>query len=228
MTSLAWVALTVGIYALAESIHARTGKRPWAHPVLITVCVLIPTLQYSQTPAQEFADATRPISFFLGPAVVSLGWVLYRQWTAIVSRWFAILISLSVGSTLGVLSAAGIARWMGASSIMTASIAPKSVTSPIAMAIAEKTGGNPAIAAFIILWVGIFGAVVGPYFLYLLKIKNKFAIGLALGAAAHGVGTSQAVQMGPEEAAASSIALCIQGVLTALVTPFLLHWMGVQ
>lgn len=127
--TLFWVSLTLGIYAIGEFFYTRSGRKPWAHPVLLAACTLIPILKFSGTPAPDFAEATRPISFFLGPAVVSLGFVLHRQWEEIRARWMAVLGSLFVGSTLGVLSAVGLAILFKASQIMVISIAPKSVTS---------------------------------------------------------------------------------------------------
>jgi predicted murein hydrolase (TIGR00659 family) len=154
--------------------------------------------------------------------VVALGVPLYLRLEEIKRRGKAILISILLGSVVGVISAAGIAATLGASKEVISSLAPKSVTTPIAMGIAEKLGGIPPLTAAIVIATGILGAVLGPSFLKILKIKSATAFGLAMGAASHGIGTARAVEEGEVQGAISGLALCLNGIFTAILTPFLI------
>jgi putative effector of murein hydrolase len=118
------------------------------------------------------------------------------------------------------------AKLLGASRAVIATLAPKSVTTPIAMAIAEKLGGIPALTASVVILVGVFGAMVGPLLLCVLGVRSRTAWGLALGAAAHGVGTARAMEEGEIEGATSALAICLNGLATALFAPPLLRLLG--
>jgi len=131
----------------------------------------------------------------------------------------SILTSLFVGSLTGIISVILICKAMGASDILIASIQPKSVTTPIAIEIAEKTGGIPSLTAVIVVAVGIFGSMAGPFILKKLGVENRIAKGLALGASAHGIGTSVAIQIGAIEGAISGLAIGIMGIMTAILVP---------
>jgi len=135
----------------------------------------------------------------------------------------SILLSLFVGSLLGILSVVGVAYLLGAGQDIALSMEPKSVTTPIAIALSEQSGGIPALTAVVVVISGIIGGIIGPPLFKLLRIKDRIAKGLALGAAAHGVGTSVAIQMGALEGAIGGLAIGIMGVWTSLLIP-LLHY----
>jgi putative effector of murein hydrolase len=167
------------------------------------------------------------ISFLLSPAVVALGAVLFSQRSEIFKKRKAILISVIAGSFTGVVSAAGIAILLKANPQIVATLAPKSVTAPIALEISRISGGIPSLTAAICISVGVFGAVVGPMFLKLLKITSPGAFGFAMGAAAHGIGTARALEDGELQGAAGGLAIGLNGVITAILTPILLKLFGI-
>ena len=144
---------------------------------------------------------------------------LYEQMKNLKGNVVSILTSLFVGSLTGIISVILICKAMGASDILIASIQPKSVTTPIAIEIAEKTGGIPSLTAVIVVAVGIFGSMAGPFILKKLGVENRIAKGLALGASAHGIGTSVAIQIGAIEGAISGLAIGIMGIMTAILVP---------
>lgn len=189
---------------------------------MVAILVLMAFLTVSGIRYEDYFQGGRVISFFLGPSVVALGVPLYVQLEEIRKRGRAILVSTAVAAVVGVLSAAGTAALLGASAPVVASLAPKSVTTPIAMGIAEKIGGIPSLTAAIVIATGILGAVIGPGVLRLCGVRHPVAFGLAMGAASHGIGTARAVEEGEVQGAAGGLAICLNGIATALMTPLLM------
>ena len=210
--------LVVGTY-VASTILYRKTKIGLLHPLLTSILVIIAVLQITGISYETFREGSRIINFMLGPTVVALGYVLYEQMKNLKGNVVSILTSLFVGSLTGIISVILICKAMGASVILIASIQPKSVTTPIAIEIAEKTGGIPSLTAVIVVAVGIFGSMAGPFILKKLGVENRIAKGLALGASAHGIGTSVAIQIGAIEGAISGLAIGIMGIMTAILVP---------
>lgn len=194
------------------------------NPVLLTIAGLIFFLKGMKLEYETYFEGAQIISFFLGPAVVALAVPLYMQFDQLKKNAVAILISIVVASVSGILSVMGIAWLLGGSPDVILSLAPKSVTTPIAMGIAEKIGGIPSLTAVLVVITGIFGAVFGPGFMKLIRIKSKIAVGLAIGAASHGVGTSRIVEEGETEGAMGGLAICLNGIATAIFAPILLSF----
>ena len=210
--------LVVGTY-VASTILYRKTKISLLHPLLTSILAIIAVLQIAGISYETFREGSRIINFMLGPTVVALGYVLYEQMKNLKGNVVSILTSLFVGSLTGIISVILICKAMGASDILIASIQPKSVTTPIAIEIAEKTGGIPSLTAVIVVAVGIFGSMAGPFILKKLGVENRIAKGLALGASAHGIGTSVAIQIGAIEGAISGLAIGIMGIMTAILVP---------
>ncbi|MES2765098.1 MAG: LrgB family protein [Bacteroidota bacterium] len=225
-TPLISILITLGIYVFAQKLFLRF-KSPFLNPVLLSICTLIFFLKISGIEYAEYIEGGKFISFLLSPAVVALGAVLYSQRSEIFKKRKAILISVIAGSCVGIMSAAGIAILLKANPQIVATLAPKSVTAPIAIEISRMTSGIPSLTAAICIAVGVFGAVVGPMFLKLLKIKSGAAWGFAMGAAAHGIGTARALEEGELEGAAAGLAIGLNGILTAILTPILLKLFGI-
>ncbi|HEX2188896.1 MAG TPA: LrgB family protein [Longimicrobiaceae bacterium] len=222
------VAATVGVYALAVRLQRRLGLMV-LHPVLVSIVALIAALEALGVDYAAYDRGGRLLSFWLGPAVVALGVPLYRQVEAIRRRARAVLVSLAAGAAVGILSACLTAAALGASPEVVRSLAPRSVTTPIAIEVARRAGGLPALSAVVVILSGVLGAAVGPPLLRALGVRSRTAVGLALGAAAHGVGTARAVEEGEVEAAGAGIAIGLMGVATALLVPpalALLAWLG--
>lgn len=222
------LAATLAVYAAARVLQRRTGS-VLLHPVLVSIVVLIAALRLLGIDYGTYDEGGRVLTFLLGPAVVALGLPLERQMEEIGRRGRAVLVSLGVGSVVGVVSAVGTAVLLGASGVVVRSLAPRAVTTPIAIGIAERVGGLPALSAAVVILSGILGAVMGPPLLRHVGVRSRTAFGLALGAAAHGVGTARAAEEGDVEAASSGLAIGLMGVGTAVVAPLVLaalRWMG--
>lgn len=215
------VVITFALYFGTQRLYQRY-KYFWLNPVLLTVTGLILLLRQLEISYPTYNQGGRLISFFLGPTVVALGLPLYQSLEEIRKKGKAILVSTGLGSVVGVISAAATAMWLGASETVVISLAPKSVTTPIAMGIAEKLAGIPALTAAIVVVTGILGAVLGPLFLRLIGVTSATAYGLAMGAASHGLGTSRALEDGQTQGAMGGLAICLNGLATAVITPLLL------
>jgi predicted murein hydrolase (TIGR00659 family) len=220
-TPLLWLTLTLLAYQLGTWLFRRLGCNPLFNPVLTAVTFLVILLKMSGTDYQTYFRGAQFIHFLLGPATVALAIPLYREIQAVKTAFVPIVIALVAGSLTAIASAVGIVWGMGGERILLLSVAPKSVTTPIAMGISEKIGGLPSLTAVVVVLTGITGAVVGDFVLNRLRVKDEMARGMALGVASHGVGTAHAIQSGRVAGAFSALAMALNGLLTAVVLPFM-------
>ena len=219
------LAITFGIYYVARQIQKRTG---WIvlNPILITIASLIALLQLTGISYETYEQGGQYIEFWLKPAIVALGVPLYQNLGQIRRHLLPILMSQLVGCLVGLVSVTLIASALGASHEVIVSLAPKSVTTPIAMEVCKTSGGIPSLTAAIVVIVGLFGAIFGFKILEVWHVRNPFSQGISMGTAAHAVGTSRAMEKGETYGAYSSLGLILNGVLTALLTPFVLKLLG--
>ena len=220
------LAITFGIYYVARQIQKWTG---WVvlNPILITIVALIALLQLTGISYETYEQGGQYIEFWLKPAIVALGVPLYQNLGQIRRQLLPILMSQLVGCLVGLVSVTLIASALGASHEVIVSLAPKSVTTPIAMEVCKTSGGIPSLTAAIVVIVGLFGAIFGFKILEVWHVRNPFSQGISMGTAAHAVGTSRAMEKGETYGAYSSLGLILNGVLTALLTPFVLKLLGV-
>ena len=210
--------LVIGTYMAALALYKKT-RISLLHPLLTSILVIIAVLKMMGIEYESFQRGSHLIHFLLGPSVVALGFVLYEQMQYLKGNVISILTSVFVGAIIGIVSVIVIGDLMGADQALIATLQPKSVTTPIAMGIAEKAGGMPSLTAVIVVAVGIFGSIVGPRLLRRCGIRNPLARGLALGSAAHGIGTARAIELGAVEGALSGLAMALMGIVTALLVP---------
>lgn len=213
--------LTLVAFQAASWVFEKGGRNPLLNPVLGAVAVVVAVLMATGTDYGTYFEGAQFVHFLLGPATVSLAVPLYRQWHRVRRSALAIGASLLTGSLVAILSAVGTAWVMGGSTTLLASIAPKSVTAPVAMAIAEELGGLPSLTAALVIATGIFGAMFGPVLLNLIGVKEWSARGLALGTASHGIGTARALQVNETAGAFSGLAMGLNALATALLLPIL-------
>ena len=216
--------LTLAAYLTGRQLYTLSKGSPVLNPVLVAVIILIVLLKLTHTDYQTYFQGAQFVHFVLGPATVALALPLYRQLHALRRSVLAVAVSLFAGSVVAALSAMAIGRALGGEPQTVLSMAPKSVTMPIAMGVAEQIGGLPSLTAAMVLITGITGAVVGPWVLNLLKIRDQRARGLAMGTAAHGIGTARALTESETAGAFSGLAMGLNGVITALVVPLLAGW----
>lgn len=214
------LALVVGTYIAANILYKKTHLSI-LHPLLTSIFVIILFLEAFDIPYESFKQGSHLVYFMLGPSVVALGYVLYNQMQYLKGNVVSILTSVFVGAIVGIVSVIAIGKLMGADQSLIATLQPKSVTTPIAMGIAEKNGGIPSLTAVIVVAVGIFGSIVGPAVMKVLDIESRIAKGLALGASSHGVGTAAAIQIGAVEGALSGLAIGLMGIMTAILVPLI-------
>jgi len=212
--------LTLAVYFAARRLAARF-KIPLLNPLLVAMVVIIPFLLFTGIPYDHYFKGSKILNDLLQPAVVALAYPLYEQLHQIRARWKSIITICFVGSVVAMTTGTTVALLMGATPEIAASVMPKSVTTPIAMAVSGSIGGIPAISAVCVIFVGILGAVLGHTLLNLMRIDTKAARGLSMGTASHALGTSRCAELDYQEGAFSSLALVICGIITSLLAPFL-------
>lgn len=221
---LLWLTLTLLVYQGAFMLSRRTGFHPLANPVMLAVVALVLILSATGTPYRTYFDGAQFVHFLLGPATVALAIPLHAQLKRLRRMLGPLLAALLAGSLTAVLSATAIAACMGASRASLISLAPKSVTTPIAMGIAERLGGLPSLTAVLVISTGVLGAVAARYLFRLLHLRDDAVAGFALGLAAHGIGTARAFQVSEQAGAFSALAMGLNGLLTAVLLPLIMPW----
>ncbi|CTQ67710.1 LrgB family protein [Roseibium alexandrii] len=211
--------LTLVAYQVGFWIYRRAGFNPLLNPVLIAVVLLVSLLLVTDTQYSVYFEGAQFVHFMLGPATVALALPLYRQLERVRRSSIAILASLLAGSLTAAISAVGIAALFGASKETLVSLAPKSVTAPVAMGISEQLGGLPSLTAVLVILTGITGAALGPLLLNLMGVKDMAARGLAIGTASHGIGTARALQVSELAGAFSGLAMGLNALATATLLP---------
>jgi predicted murein hydrolase (TIGR00659 family) len=218
-TPLAGLTLTLVAYAVAWWCYVRTGMHPVANPVMIAVGLIVAVLWASGTRYQTYFDGAQFVHFLLGPAVVGLAVPLAREWSSVRRLAFPIAGALVVGSAVALVATLALANVLGATPTTLRSLAPKSVTAPIAMGIAQRIGGLPALAAVFAVTTGVIGAALGKYVLDACGVRDWRARGFAMGLAAHGIGTARAFQVNADAGTYASLAFALHGFLAAVLFP---------
>lgn len=219
------IALTFIVFVGAQYLQRRIGLR-LLNPILISIAVMICILMGAGVDYETYQAGGQFIDFWLKPAVVALGVPLYRQLETIRKQMIPLLVAEMAGCVAGVVSVVILAELLGASREVALSLAPKAVTTPIAIEISSAMGGIPALTAAVVVCTGIFGGMAGFKIVRLSRIKSPMASGLSIGTAAHAVGTAAAMERGDRYGAFSSLGLTLNGLLTALLSPFILQLMG--
>lgn len=211
--------LTLVVYLLADGLFQRSGRRALLNPVLVSMLVLIGVLLITGTDYQTYFDGAQFIHFLLGPAIVALAVPLYRQLERIRRLWLPILMAIVIGALVSATSAVVIAARLGATRETLMSLAPKSVTTPVAMGIAEQLGGLPSLTAALVVLTGVLGAVIGPALLTAVGVRDDRARGLALGVSAHGIGTARALQSSGLAGAFAALAMGLMALISSVLLP---------
>ena len=222
---LLWLTLTLVVYLIGRWLFQRSGGRALFNPVALAMTLLVALLLLTGTPYTTYFNGAQFIHFLLGPATVALAIPLYLHWERVRRLFLPILAGLLTGSLTAMLSAMGIAGWLGGSPQTLLSLAPKSVTTPVAMGIAEKVGGLPSLTAVLVILTGVVGAVAAPALLEKLRIRDDAVKGFAIGVAAHGIGTARALQISSLAGAFAGLAIGLNALLTAVPPPVIVRWL---
>lgn len=222
--------MTLCAYLAAQRIFILCKASPLANPVAIAVALVVAVLWLTGMSYERYFAGAQFVHFLLGPATVALAVPLVRQLPRLRRAALPLGAALLAGSVTAIVSAVVVALLLGATPELAYTLGPKSATSPIAMAVAERLGGIPALTAALVIGTGIFGAVFGRYVFMLLGVRSDAACGFALGLASHGIGTARAFQVSPEMGAFAGLAMGLNGALTALLAPWLvplvMAWMS--
>jgi len=228
-TPLFGLSATLVVYVLAQAAYVRLGGAPWANPVLWSVMALACGLLATGVDYQTYFAGAQFIHFLLGPAVVALAWPLWQRRAELRARFGRLVLASLLGGAAAGGSAVVLAWAMGLPHDVVLSLAPKSVTAPVAMGISEKIGGIPALSAVFAVLTGMIGALSGKYLFDALRIATDTdgyaARGFALGTAAHGIGAARALHVDPNAGAYAGLALGMQVVLAALLMPLVFRFL---
>lgn len=223
-TPLFGLTATLLTYVTAQAFYERMGRAPWANPVLWSVVLLGCVLVATHTPYPSYFAGAQFIHVLLGPAVVALAWPLWLRRHEVRQRGVALTLAVLAGGLAAAASAVAMAWALGMPDDVVRSLAPKSVTAPVAMGIAERIGGVPALSAVFAVLTGLVGALSGKYLFNLLGINSWAVRGLALGTASHGIGAARALQVHPDAGAYAGIALGMQAILSSVLMPLVFGW----
>ena len=221
-TPLLGLTVTLLVYQGAYWIYKRANFNPLLNPVLLAVATLVVILTLTGTPYETYFEGAKFVHFLLGPATVALAVPLYPQLGKLRRAIVPVIVALLVGGIVAAGSAVAIAWALGASDTTMISIAPKSITAPIAMGISEKMGGLPSLTAVLVMATGILGVVIAKYVLDFLKIRDHSVRGFSIGIAAHGMGTARAFQVSEEAGAFAGVAMALNALVSSILFPLAL------
>lgn len=225
-TPLFWLTITVMVWLAADHVAVLSGRHPAVNPVLIAIVLIGGLLKLSGTPYHTYFDGAQFVHFLLGPATVALGVPLWRNRAVVRRELVPLAVALVVGSATAIVSAIGIARLFAAPHRVVVSLAPKSVTAPVAMAISENLGGLPSLTAALVIATGIVGAIVVTPLMNLMGVRDWAARGFAVGLASHGLGTARAFMVHPIAGVFAGLAMGLNAIVTAILVPVLVGWLG--
>jgi predicted murein hydrolase (TIGR00659 family) len=218
---LAGLLLTLTAFQCGMLVYQRSGRHVLLQPFLLAWIPVVACIKLDVLALDAYNDSTAWLRFLLGPATVSLAVPLYRHSHAIARHATVLVLTIVSGAFTATALAWTLAKLGGANTVILLSVLPKTVTTPIAMQVASAIGGWPAIAAGTVALTGVAGAVCGPWLFDRLGIDDPRVRGLALGLAAHAVGTARAFDESPQTGAYASLGLGLTGLLVAFVLPFI-------
>ena len=224
-TPLFWLTATLGAYLIADRCSQAARRHPLVNPVAIAIALIGTLLELTGTDYQTYFNGAQFVHFLLGPATVALAVPLYRNLELVKRNLLPMAAALIVGAFVAIASALLVARALGAPRAVLVSLAPKSITAGVAMAVSETLGGAPLTAALVIA-TGVFGAIVVTPLMNALKIRDYAARGFAVGLASHGIGTARAFAVDPVAGVFAGVAMGLNAVVTPAIVPSLMPWLA--
>lgn len=214
------IVLCILTYEIGIWVNKKT-KSPIANPLLISIILCITVLQIFSIPISNFNNGGNIISMFLAPATASLALSIYSKFDILKKNLLPILAGTLVGSSVSIGSVIFLCRLFGLDKSLTASLIPKSVTTPIAMEISKQHGGLVPVTVAAVIITGIIGAIFAPIFIKIFHVKNPVEAGISIGTCSHALGTSKALEIGELEGAMSGIAIGMAGIITVILSLFI-------
>lgn len=221
ITSSVYFGLTIslGAYVIGTFIQNKV-KSPIANPLIIAAVLIIAFLEITGIPYEDYSNGANYIAMMLVPATALLALQIYRELETLKRNLIPVLAGCAVGSLASMLSVYAMCRLFGLDDVMLYTLLPKSVTTPIAMAVAEQLGGMPSITVAAVIITGVIGAIASPFLVKLFRVRYPVAAGVAIGTCSHALGTTRALEMGEVQGAMSGIAIGISGLVTVLFASF--------
>ncbi len=213
------LALTLVVYAAADVLAKRFGSPALLNPVLLAIVTIVIVLKLTNTPYERYFEGGQFVHFLLGPATVALAIPLYRNLALIRKSALAIIVAIVIGSVTAAVSGALIARALGAPPIVVHSLIPKAVTTPIAMGMSQQMGGLPSLTAALVILSGITGAIFATVLWPTGGQPDYASRGVAIGTAAHGIGTARALIIDPTMGAFAGLAMGLNALVSSLLVP---------
>lgn len=224
-TPLFGILLSLIAFQIGILLYKKTHSSLF-NPLLVGFVLVILFLFYFRIDFETYNVGGDYISFFLGPSTVVLAVPLYKKIQLLKSDALPIIAGISAGCIAGISSILVLSILFGLDKVITSSLIPKSVTTPIGIEISKQIGGLPAITVAAIVVTGIIGAVLGPFICRSLRIKDSVAVGIAIGTASHALGTTRAIELGETEGAMSGLAIGIAGIITVFLAPLMIYLFG--
>ncbi|WP_435746683.1 LrgB family protein [Nocardioides sp. SYSU DS0663] len=216
------VALTLGAYRIGCWVRDASGRHALAQPVLVAVVLVGGALLALGVDPATYRDATQVVSFWLGAATVALAVPLHRQLGRLRGLALPILVAVPLGAAVSIVSVVLLARWTGGDELLARTLSPKAATTPVSLALSDAVGGVPSLTAALTIVAGILGAVAGPALLTLVRVRDRSARGLAIGAVSHGIGASRSLQDDETEGAFAGLSMGLSALATSVLLPVLL------
>jgi predicted murein hydrolase (TIGR00659 family) len=222
-TPLLWLTLTVVIWVLADWLALRSGRNPLVNPVMIAIALVAAILLATGTSYGTYFEGAQFIHFLLGPTTVAIAIPLYKNWPLVRRKALPLLAALIAGTATSILSAIAVGAALGLPRSVLVSLAPKSVTAPVAMSLSEHLGGIPALTAVLVVITGVLGAVMVTPLMNAMGIRDYAARGFAAGLSAHGIGTARAFVVDPIAGTFAGIAMGLSAIVASLLIPVIVR-----
>ncbi len=222
ITSSPYFGIVLSIFAFEIGIKINKKlKSPLANPLLIAILLVIAVLQVFRIPVANYNEGGSIITMFLAPATAALGISIYSQLEILKKNWLPIIVGTAVGAGVSMVSVFMLCKLFKLDDVLTASLLPKSVTTPIAIEVSSQLGGLAPVTVAAVIITGIAGAIFTPLMIKIFRIKEPIAAGVAIGACSHAMGTTKALELGQVQGAMSGIAIGVTGVMTVVYALFL-------
>ena len=216
------IALSILAFLAGVRLQARL-KSVLSNPLLIAIILIAGFLSIFKIPYESYNAGGAIINMFLAPATACLAVSIYSKIQILKENWLPIVVGCTVGSVTSMGSVYLLCRLFRLDEAMTASLIPKSITTPIAVEVSGAHGGIVPVTVIAVIFTGILGSIFAPLLIRLFQVNDPVAAGLSIGACSHAVGTSRAIQLGETQGAMSGLAIGICGIITVIVSMIFMH-----
>ena len=220
------IALTLAAYEASRRLWERTGRHALLNPVLVSITVIGTVLWLTGVDYETYAEGSEVVTLLLGPATVALAWPMHKELALVRRAALPVLTSVTLATGAAVATAYVVTSLAGGPEELALSMAPKTTTTPVAIALTQEIGGVPALTAVLTVTTGVLGAALGPPLLTLLRVRDPRVRGLAVGACSHGIGTAGVMHEGRTVTAFAGLAMALATLSTSVWVPLLVPWLS--